>query len=553
MIQDTTLRMVVQAIDQASAPLDAVKDRIDGLSGSLDNTKESAERSLPAIGEAAESVVDDFDDLGRSAGNAASMIGPGMAQAAIVAAGALVALYKYLKDAADEHERIRGIAETLSLPYDTVKDYSEAWLEVARALSEAARGYKELGDAQQVALNSIGLDPGNLREADVTKTFIALGNGTNLEKVDALRRLFGLNDEKALAIIKEENRKFFGEVANKLQLSEQAFRAVSGGDDRGVSPDIAQRVRSFKSSAGVGLGDLDVSRLASRIPTPNEARNLRSDQAAAESAIKEINSSLEQEQRKALAAAESAERKAANERLQRRREEFDQQIEFMQQGTRIIEDEAKSMAKVLADNDKAIAKSSSEAWKTISEQTGRELKELQFPVNQFVEDWKDAMKQMVYYGDFSFKRLIAQVIINITSRKLFEAIDRMGDALSDALSGGGGGGKGSGFLRAAGSFLGGLFGGNAGGGQESGLRWVGEEGPELVASGPNAMRVYNMRQLASGSSGGGQQSMTYYDHRTYNISGVETQQVVAYIEQTRRDDQRANLRMLERNGLGSMR
>ena len=114
------------------------------------------------------------------------------------------------------------------------------------------------------------------------------------------------------------------------------------------------------------------------------------------------------------------------------------------------------------------------------------------------------------------------------------------------------GGGGGGLFSKVGKFLGGIF-GNAGGGQESGLRWVGEEGPELVASGPNAMRVYNMRQMAFAGGGGSQQSTKYYDHRTYNISGVETQQVVAYIENTRREDQRGMLRMLERNGFGSMR
>ena len=106
----------------------------------------------------------------------------------------------------------------------------------------------------------------------------------------------------------------------------------------------------------------------------------------------------------------------------------------------------------------------------------------------------------------------------------------------------------------AAAFFGSIF-GNAGGGQESGLRWVGEEGPELVASGPNAMRVYNMRQMAfaGGGPGGAKQTIHYHDNRNYSISGVETQQVFGYIEQTRREDQRGIVRMLERNGLGSMR
>lgn len=549
MIQDTTLRMVVEAVDRASAPLESVKDKVDGLSNSIDGTKAAAEDALPAVGKAATDAVGDFEELGQSASRAASFMGPAMVEAAVVAGVALLSLAKYLREVAAEHEKIRDTAMTLSLPYETVKNYSDAWLDVAKALSEAARGYRELSEAQQAALAKVGLDPGNLREADRTKTLIALGKGTDLEKVDALRRLFGLNDEKAIAIIKDENRKFFREMSASgiLGVDEAAFKRILAGDTRGVSPDIAQRVRDYTNPAGVGFGQLDVSTLTSRIPTPNQSKDLRSDQSAAEAAIRDINAAVEREKDKARRAAEQADKQAAREALQRQRDQYDQQAAFAQLGVKLAEDEAKALSKVLSDNDKEIGKSSSDAWKGINEQVSRQLKELQFPVNEFVETWKDAMKDMVFFGDFSFKRLVARIIVQLTSKELFAAIDRVGDALSDAMSGGGGG-----LFSKVGKFLGGIF-GNAGGGQESGLRWVGEEGPELVASGPNAMRVYNMRQLAAGVGGGSQQSMKYYDHRTYNISGVETQQVIGYIEQTRREDQRGMMRMLERNGLGGMR
>lgn len=548
MIQDTTLRMVVQAVDQASAPLDAVKDKVDGLSNSIDGTKAAAEDALPAVGKAATDVVDDFDDLGQSASRAASFMGPAMVEAAVVAGVALLSLAKYLREVAAEHEKIRDTAMTLSLPYETVKNYSEAWLDVANALSEAARGYRELSEAQQAALAKVGLDPGNLREADRTKTLIALGKGTDLEKVDALRRLFGLNDEKAIAIIKDENRKFFREMSASgiLGLDEAAFKRILAGDTRGVSPEIAQRVRDYTNPAGVGFGQLDVSTLTSRLPTPNQSKDLRADQSAAEAAIRDINASVEREKDKARRTSEQADRQAAREALERTREQYDRQQDFVEQGLKIREQEEKALAATIKENDKQIEQAGKDAWSNVNDETRARLKEMEVPVNEFVETWKDAMKDMVFFGDFSFKRLVARIIVQLTSKELFAAIDRVGDALADAMSGGGG------LVGGIKSFFGSIF-GNAGGGQESGLRWVGEEGPELVASGPNAMRVYNMRQLAFAGGGGSQQSVKYYDNRTYSISGVDTQQVVAYIEQTRRDDQRGMVRMLERNGLGSMR
>lgn len=550
MIQDTTLRMILQAVDQASGPLTAVQEKVNGLTNSIEGVKDTASDSLPAVGKAASDIVDDFDDLRQSAGEAAFALGPSMVEAAVVAAIALVSLIKYLKEVSAEHERIRDVAETLSLPYDEVKNYSEVWLDVAQSLSEAARGYKELSSAQQAAMKAIGLDPTNLREASAVKSFISVGKGTNLEKVDALRRLYGLNDEKALAIIKDENRKFFAEVADKLQLSESAFRQISSGNDTGFSPDFARRVREFRTSAGVGFGDLNVGQLTPRIPTPLGAKDSAENIKFAEDAINDLNNAVRRTQEIADRNNADLRKDAAKAAQQSMRDDYDRRAEIAQQGTKIAEEEAKATAKSLAENDREIARSANDAWKQVGEAAAVNLKQVEFPVNEFVETWKDAMKEMVYYGDFSFKRLIARIVIELASKRLFDAIDRVGDALSDAFSGSGGGG---GLFSKVGSFLGGIF-GNAGGGQESGLRWVGEEGPELVASGPNAMRVYNMRQMAfAGGAGGSKQTVHYHDNRNYSISGVETQQVIGYIEQTRREDQRGIVRMLERNGLGSMR
>lgn len=525
--------MVVQAVDQASAPLENVKDKLDEVSGSIDGAKTAAEDSFPAIGKGAGDLADQMDDLGGAASSAAATFSGVWAEAVVVAGIALVSFLKYMKEVADEHERLRDLATTLELPVGTVESYSEAWLKVAQALNEAARGYSQLSDAQNAAFKELGLDPGNLGEASRVKTLVSLGKGTDLQKIDVLRRLFGLNDKDALAIIKEENRKFYGEAA-------AAGAYGVGGTD----------LSGYVNKQGVGAGQLDVGQLlnSGRLPTPNQFKDRQADQQSAERSIREINSAVEKAQRDAARDAERARKEREKAELQASRDQYEQMARIAQQGNKIIEDDAKALTKTLVENDKQIAAAGKEAWKSVNEQTQVALKQMQWPVNEFVEAWKDSMKDMVYFGDFSFKRLVARIIVQLTSKELFAAIDRVGDALSDAMSGGGGGG----LFSKVGKFLGGIF-GNAGGGQESGLRWVGEEGPELVASGPNAMRVYNMRQMAFAGGGGSQQSTKYYDHRTYNISGVETQQVIGYIEQTRREDQRGIVRMLERNGLGSMR
>ena len=83
---------------------------------------------------------------------------------------------------------------------------------------------------------------------------------------------------------------------------------------------------------------------------------------------------------------------------------------------------------------------------------------------------------------------------------------------------------------------------------------VGEEGPELEVGGINTSRVYNQRQLAFMAGGGQQQAVpTVHYAPVYNLSGVETQKIVEYIEDGRKRDQKGMLTMLYNNGFGRMR
>jgi len=404
-----------------------------------------------------------------------------------------------------------------------------------------------MSDAQSAAFKALGMSPGNAVENERIQRLISLGQGTDIEKSDALRRIFSdqiKSDEKALEIIRA-NQKQFLEEKKRLGLSDESIARLLAGDDRGLAPGMADRVRNLYGQNAPG--QLNVGQLlnSGRLPTPQGFENKQ----FADKAIEDMEKSIQRTMDAAARNRADSQKDYAKAEQQIIRDNYDQQQDIVKQGLKIREQEDKALAAVIKENDKQIEKAGKDAWSNVNDETRARLKELQFPVNEFVETWKDAMKDMVFFGDFSFKRLVARIIVQLTSRELFAAFDRVGDALSDAMSGGGGGG----FFSKVGKFLGGIF-GNAGGGQESGLRWVGEEGPELVASGPNAMRVYNMRQLAAGVGGGqGGGTVHYHDNRTYNVSGIETQQVIGYFERTRREDQRANLRMLERNGLGSMR
>lgn len=518
MIQETTLRMVVRAVDQATAPLDNVRKKLDEVNGGLEDVQSTAKKSLPEVSKEAGELGDEIDDLGESAKRTTGLLGPGMVQAVAAAGVALVALANYIKDVILEQERIRDLSDRLDLPYDQVKQYSEVWAEVAISLSDVARGFGELKGAQAEAFKQLGLSAGNLGELKRIGDLVSIGSGTRQEKIDVFRILFGQSYEDAAKDVDERMRKLLAATI----------------EDGKFSPIFEQR----------GLSrELDVGQLLGRLRTPNEVKDLRADEAAAEDAIRDINAAVkrardkaaDQEQKDSLARG-----KATNEANERLWDEY---------AANVIGKQKDINAAIEAGN-REVESSSSAAWRTINENITNELRRTIIPVNQFAEAFKNAAKDAVDFADFSFKRLVARIILSMASRELYAAIDRLADALGNALDGNGGGG----FLGKAGRFIGGLFGGNAGGGNPTGWRIVGEEGPELAYFGNQSGRVVNARQLAFAGAGAGRGSTTVVNnYNTYSISGVETQQVVAYIEQTRRQDQKANVKMLERNGLGRMR
>ena len=199
MMQDTTLRMVVQAVDQASAPLSNIKAQLDEVTGGLDGATSAARTAVPEMNKNLEELGEGFEDVGESAAKAAFHIGPGTIEAIAAAGFAFVMLINYLKDVVKEHQRVSDLATTLQLPYDEVKRYSDAWEEVALQLNEAARGYARLKDAQIASFAAVGLDPTNLTQSKDLAGSIAVGKGTEREKIDALRRLFGVNEGQSMA------------------------------------------------------------------------------------------------------------------------------------------------------------------------------------------------------------------------------------------------------------------------------------------------------------------------------------------------------------------
>lgn len=533
MIQDTTLRMVVRAVDEATQPLEDVKKSLDEVNGGLENVQKTAGEALPAIGKGATTASDGFDDLGAAAKGAAFHIGPGTIEAVAAAGVALVALANYVKDAAEEHLRLMDIADRLDLPYDAVKDYSEAWMDVAIALNDAARGYKELNSSQAAVLKGLGLDPSNQGEFDRIRKLVAVGEGTRQEKIDVFRRVFGMSYEEAARELDTQINKFY-------------TAAALGGYNPAVSG-------AQPTVDGITARSLNVSQLlnSGRVQSPLQVKQLQDDQREAERAIADINRAVAQEQAKAARQAEQDKKARDRASLDAMRDKADAEAGILQQGykSELALDKATNQA--IIEGDKEVAAASKDAWKLINDDTAASLRQMVIPVNEFVESWKDAMKDMVYFGDFSFKRLVARIVVNLTSKELFSAIDKVGDALDAAFSKASG--SGGGFLGAAKSFLGSLFGGKAGGGQAQGWTLVGEDGPELAYFGAGG-RVMNQRQMAFAGVGQGGGSVTHVtNHYAYSISGVETQQVVAYIERTRREDQKANVKMLERNGLGRMR
>lgn len=124
------------------------------------------------------------------------------------------------------------------------------------------------------------------------------------------------------------------------------------------------------------------------------------------------------------------------------------------------------------------------------------LTEQQRAVDKFVDTLSTGLNNLAHSGELTGKAILKYLLSAFEAQVLKDAIDGLGNYLKGALGGSGS----SGGVNAFGSFLSGLFGHAAGGGRTSGMRWVGEDGPELDTGGTNIM---NRRQLAFAMAGGG--------------------------------------------------
>lgn len=175
------------------------------------------------------------------------------------------------------------------------------------------------------------------------------------------------------------------------------------------------------------------------------------------------------------------------------------------------------------------------------------------PFDTLVDEVGTALDRMLSNGRFSFRELGQYLLREVLSGAIKKALDALSSAIKKAFansgsSGSSSGGGNGGFFAAIGNAVGSYFGGHAAGGWGSGMKWVGEDGPELVNMGAGAM-TYNRRMLA-GLGGGG----TSIDNRVSvvvqgNADKKELEGVVSYLEVRLAQSETRTLRLLQRNGL----
>jgi hypothetical protein len=152
------------------------------------------------------------------------------------------------------------------------------------------------------------------------------------------------------------------------------------------------------------------------------------------------------------------------------------------------------------------------------------LSEQQKAVDKFVDTLQTGLENLARSGELTGRSILKYLLSAFQAQVLKDAIAGLGNYLKGALGGTGGSSS-----SAFGSFLSGLFGafGHAAGGGRGGVRWVGEDGPELDTGGGNIM---NRRQLAfamGGASGGG---VTVTNNNVFNVSGTDPAATAQYIE-----------------------
>jgi hypothetical protein len=147
----------------------------------------------------------------------------------------------------------------------------------------------------------------------------------------------------------------------------------------------------------------------------------------------------------------------------------------------------------------------------------------------------------------AFLDALKEMVIRAAAAKLTDAL--FGSSDQQGNSTGGGTNWAKDIIGVASLFSGFASGGDAPGG----LKVVGENGPELISSGPG--HIWNSQQLAGIVGGGG--GATYAPSTTINVAGsmdkATESRIYSYIEATRARDQREMLRLLQRNGMRTIR
>jgi hypothetical protein len=535
---------VIANTNQAQQSLDALAD-----------TTNKLEKSVSPAGDALGDLAGSIDDIHTTSIPAADAVG-GMSAAilgwvgvAAIAIPVIVGLVSKISDAVEEHERLKDIAERLDLPVDKVRDYSEEWLGVVVSLNEAARGFDTLSAAQQRAFAALDIFAGGPNAANSALTRVAAMSGSEADKVDVLRILTGLSEEDARKALDRELERLSKYAPRKGLTFGQAEGVNFGAENAGdllrsgkIVPDarLKEMAEGRKELIALAKARADGEREATAEIEKNDV------------AAKKLEATLQRHVD--LVAAWHHELAKAGDipALLAEEAEFKRTQEDLEE----LGDITKSINKITEDGNKDVERS----FKTLHRETeksiegmGESLEKVQFPFDDFVDSVKEGLWSIARTGELTFKSLINSVISSLLQKKLYDAIDKLGDSLRDALNASGSSG---GFLGGVGKVIGSLFGGGgkAGGGIIDRPTVVGEDGPEIAFPGRGGASIANLRQIAFvGSDGGNQKGLVYAPVNHYSLSGVETQAVIAYIEQGQKNTQQGFLKMLYNNGFGRMR
>lgn len=540
MIAHTNLALIVKVIDEATVPLTNIQNRVAGVT----RMSNESTRSLGGLASASARVSSVLGNSGlsRALGSVNSLLGVGgLVGAAGLAAVAISQLREKVKETVEEHKRLNDLADRLDLPVDKVKRYGEEWEKVALKINDAARGFSTFGEAQSRAFAALGINQYAPGSQDQALTRIAAASGSRQSKIDVLRILGNISPDGAAKQLDRELERL------------RSFTSTS-----------RNRRTTVAEAEGVQFGAVDVDQLRRTYSIATEVELQRQKDARRE--LEGIERARVEGRKEALKDIEEAEKEAQkrrNEIFLAEASEMNRAYEVELAGRERINDAIEESVRDTAETVGSLLDQMLDGFESIGEQikiqqgpdqrfTGAiaaldnyiaEVEDVSARAEEMTTGWlyrfEDALVEVVRTGKISFRDLAESIILDLARIQAKAAVVGIGKALFD--SGGVAG------------FIGGLLGGNAGGGTASGVRIVGEEGPELVSGGINTFKVFNQRQAAFASAGGGAGPLVYHDQRQYHLSGVETGQVIAYIERGREQDQKGILKMLKDNGFGRMR